>query len=150
MVVNDEVEFRLDRPIEFAQSGEIAKGEILILKAPSAKNQKERIKLQQGFFRAITSLKQDGADSNKAATTGSGEISGSEILALMLSSDVDMVAYSEDFRRLATSGVILVEGSEVLTAPLFDKLHPDDSDRLLGEYLASFILSSALRTLSRR
>lgn len=146
MLIQDEVEFVLEKPIDYAVSGEIAKGTLLILKAPSSRNQKERIRLQQGFFQAITALKSD-AEAKKDA--GSAEIKGAEVLALMLSSSVDMVAFHEDFKRLITSGVCLVEGTEALTAPLYDKLHPDDLDRMLGEYLSAFILSSVLRTLSR-
>lgn len=146
MLIQDEIEFVLDRPIDFAASGELAKGKLLILKAPSARNQKERIRLQQGFFQAISSLKNDGEAKKDA---GAGEIKGSEILALMLSSSVDMVAYHDDFKRLITSGVCLVEGTEPLTVPLYDKLSLDDLDRMLGDYLAGFILSSVLRTLSR-
>lgn len=146
MVIQDEIEFVLGRPIDYAASGELAKGKLLILKAPSSRNQKERIRLQQGFFQAISSLKNDG-ESKKDA--GSADIKGSEILALMLSSSIDMVAFHEDFKRLITSGVCLVEGTEPLTVPLYDKICPDDLDRMLGDYLAGFILSSVLRTLSR-
>ena len=147
MRIQDELEFVLERPIEYASNGEKTEGKLLILKAPSSKNQKERIKLQQGFFRAITGIKNEGKDKDKNDTA---DIKGSEILALMLSSDIDMVAYHEDFKRLITSGVCMVEGTEILTAPLYDKVDPDDLDRMLGDYLAAFILSSVLRTLSRK
>lgn len=146
MLVQDEIEFVLEKEIEYATKGELSKGRLLILKAPSSRNQRERIRLQQGFFQAVNALK--SSDSTKKDTS-SDSIKGEEVLALMLSSSVDMVAFHEDFKRLITSGVCMVEGTEPLTAPLFDKIHPDDLDRMLGEYLAVFILSSVLRTLSR-
>lgn len=147
-MVKDEFEFELTKPIEYHHSGNLETGRLLILKAPSQRNAKERTKLQQGFFRAITSVQNTGGDDKKA--TDNVEIKGSDIVAIMLSSSVDMVAFLEDFRRLLTSGVCLIEGRETLTAALYDKLDPDDVDSILGEYLGNFILSSRLKTLQRK
>ena len=115
--------------------------------APTQRQAKERTKLQQGFFRAITSVQNSGDDKKPAENV---EIKGSDIVAIMLSSSVDMVAFLEDFRRMMISGVCKIEGREVLTSALYDKLDPDDIDSLLGEYLGNFILSSRLKTLQKR
>lgn len=147
MVINDEFEFKLSKPIEYAHGGNQEKGELLILTAPTQRQAKERTKLQQGFFRAITSVQSNGEEKK---TTDSPEIKGSDIVAIMLSSPVDMVSFLEDFRRMITSGVCKIEGREVLTSALYDKLDPNDIDALLGEYLGNFILSSQLKTLQKR
>lgn len=148
-MVKDEFEFELSRPIAFAHDGRQEEGKLLVLKAPSQRNAKERTKLQQGFFRAISSIKQDSGEAKK--TGDNVEIKGSDIVAIMLSSEIDMVAFLEDFRRLITApGICLVEGREKLTPALYDVIDPDDIDSLLGEYLGNFILSSRLKTLQKR
>ncbi len=143
----DEFDFNLSRAIDYTNKGEQKKGEILTLKAPNSKQQAPRVKLQQGFFRAIADQKGGSENEQNDADV---KIEGAEILALMLSSDVDMVEYHETFRKLMISGVCLVEGEEPLTGTLFDMLSLDDIDSLLGDYLANFILSSVLKTLARK
>ena len=147
MLIRDEFEFALSRPITYHHNGQSEEASLLILKAPSYKQDEERTRIQQGFHRALTGLNSGGESKDKPVATEEVKIGGTDIFAIMLASAVDMVAFKKDFKKLLTSGVCMVEGRESLTSPLYDKIYPEDLDNLMGEYIGNFILSSRLKTL---
>jgi len=147
METKDELEFELNKPFDFDYQGEKETAGLLVLRAPSNKQHKYRVRLQQGFFQAINAIRSTG---NSEQAEQNVEVGGAEILALMLSSDVDMVEYHEVFQKLICSSVCMIEDKTPLTSVTYDKIHPDDLDRLMGEYLGNFILSSALATLGQK
>lgn len=143
----DSFEFALAKPIKYAFEGNTHEGQLLVLYGPSNKHNKHRVKLQQGFFRAANSLRTSGVDQVEG---DSNAPTGPEILALMLASDVDMELYHEQFKKLIVApDICKVEDRVSLTDTLYDEMSPDDTDKLMGEYLANFILSSALETLAK-
>lgn len=147
MDIKDELDFELKKSFDYDYQGERETARLLVLRAPSNKQHKYRVRLQQGFFQAINAIRSTG---NSDQTEQNVEVGGAEILALMLSSDVDMVEYHEVFEKLICSAVCMVEDKTPLTATLYEKIHPDDLDRLMGDYLGNFILSSALATLGQK
>ena len=62
-------------------------------------------------------------------------------------SDIDYCKYVETFRELLINEICYLPNAIKLTSPLFDKLSLDDTDTLLGEYLANFLLASQLKKL---
>lgn len=141
------MDFELSSPIEYHDAGEKAEGRILTFSAPTAKQNKYRVQLQQSFFKAVSSLNSGGEQAQQEG--GSAEPTGSEVLMLMLSSDVDMCAVHETFKKMVCSRVCMVEDSTPLTEHLYDQISADDIDSILGEYLANFILRSALQRLAK-
>jgi len=141
----EDIVFTLSNPITYAHEGQSGEGQLLVLRAPNSKQQRERITLQQGFFRALNSV----SSSEGGKSEGSQDIKGVEVLALLLSSDVDMVEMHEAFRKLICSQACKIEDKAEMTSTLFDEIDLDDIDLLMGEYLANFILSSVLKTLSQ-
>lgn len=145
-----EFTFTLTSPVKYHAAGQITEGMELLLKAPSNKNRIESAKLKQGFFRALKGM----ADGRGNVDTDTAEnkdstISGSEVVSVIMMSDVDLSEYQENFRQLLLNGVCFV-GNEKLTAPMFDSLSDADTERLMGEYVANFLLASHLSKMATK
>jgi len=142
-----EVNYTLSTPIEYAYRGEQVEGTFVTMKAPTSRNMSECAALKQAFFRA---LPQDDTVEADAREEGEAEITGEGIMTLItMSKDVELATVLVTGRELLTSGVALVEGEEKLTKPLLDKISQDDLEGMVGEYMANFILASALQRLKK-
>lgn len=146
-MLKDSFDFKLDTPFDYHSKGEKKEARLLVCSAPTAKQNRFRVKLKQGFFNAIQSIESKGKGEQQGGDT---EPTGAEIITLLYSSNIDMADYLDTFKALLTSGVCQVEGEETLNSLLFDSIDPDDVDKLCGDYLAFFIISSALRTLNSK
>ena len=145
--MDKEVTYTLETPLKYAYRGEPMDGEFITLKAPTSRNMAECAALKQAFFRA---LPQDGAVEADTTDTGDAEITGEGVMTLItMSKDVELASVLVTGRELLTSGVALIEGEEKLTKPLLDNISQDDLEGMLGEYLANFILASALQRLKK-
>lgn len=143
MKLPDSFDFALTKAIKYQANGEHKEGQLLVLTAPNNKQHALRIKIKQAYSRAITSLHQSGffANAEKAEPKEkeSEEITGDAVSAVLYASEIDMVQLHDDFKRLICAGVCKVEDVEPMTAYIYEQLSCDDTDRLLGEYLAVFI-----------
>ncbi len=149
----DSFEFELSEPLKYHHSGNEETGNLLVLKAPSLKQNGRRIKLQQTFFQAVQSMRSKNPHlaEQEDEDQQDKEITGPEVLAMLLASDADMVSFHEEFEKLMCSGTIcMIEDQEKMTKVIWEKLHYDDVDALLGEYMANFIVASVLKTLSKK
>jgi hypothetical protein len=145
-----EFTFTLSSPVKYHDAGQIAEGFELLLKAPSNKNRIESAKLKQGFFRALKGMADNrGNVDTDAAESKDSTISGSEVVSVIMMSDVDLSEYQENFRQLLLNGVCFV-GSEKLTTPMFDSLSDSDTEKLMGEYIANFLLASHLSKMATK
>ncbi len=145
-----EFTFELSTPLEYHSKGQLEKAVELLLKAPSNRQRHESAKLKQGFFRALKGV----ADNNGNVDSGTddksdGGISGSEVTSVIMMSDVDLSEYQENFRLLLVNGACFV-GGEKLTKELFDKLSDADTEKLMGEYIVSFLLASHLARMAKK
>ena|SRR3990167_9043702 len=144
-----EFTFQLETPVSYHAGGNIVDGYELILKAPSNKQRHESAKLKQGFFRALKGM----ADNRGTVDTGeqkeSAAISGSEVMSVIMMSDVDLSDYQENFRQLLLNGACYVGGVK-LTQPIFESLSDSDTERLMGEYIANFLLASHLSKMATK
>lgn len=162
--IKTEFEFDLKVPFGYESGGEQTDAHKLILTAPSNKQRTHRIKLkeyvklasswsektlldsldfsQEGVIDAFAKL---GDSANKAdgdkpdiseAYAGAGIID-----SMYACPDVKMTAAIEEFLLLLLD-VCMVEGVKKLTKPLFEKMSPDDTDRLFGAYISNFISGS--------
>lgn len=141
-----EITYELETPVEYARKGEMEKGKFIVLKAPTSKNMAECAFLKQAFFRAIGTIpKQDRGDVD---VDGETDIDGEAVMSIItMSTGVELSAVLLTARELFTSGLALVDGEEKLTKPIMDKMLQDDLESMTGEYLANFILASALRKM---
>ena len=139
----------IETPFDYHKGGQIEKANELILKAPSNRQRREAAKLKQGFFRALKSMAGDNGDVDAGDQKGDGAISGDEVISIIMMSDVDLVEYQESFRDILISGVCFV-GDIKLTSPMYDNMSDSDTEKLMGEYVANFLLASQLKKMQTK
>ena len=64
-------------------------------------------------------------------------------------SNIDLCDYQESFRLLLLNDACFVDGVK-MTAPMFDKLSDSDTEKMMGEYIASFLLASHLQKMQTK
>lgn len=142
--MDTQITYELEQPIEYAKGGDLEEAKFITLSAPTSRNMAELAFLKQAFFRA---LPKDGAVEAEQEGDGEAKLTGDAVMTLITMSDVDLSSVLATGRELLTSGVALVGGEQKLTKPLADNLSMDDLGNMIGEYMANFILASALRRL---
>lgn len=144
-----EFTFTLSKPIKIAVKGQLEEVNELLLFAPSNKQRREACKLEQGFFRALKSMADDKGDVAEAAKDDGKTITGDEVLSIIMMSDVDFDEYQEIFKKLLLSGICKVF-DETFVPSMYDLMNHNDTSRLMGEYLANFLLASHLAKMSQK
>lgn len=148
-----EFTFTLRKPIPWVNAGtdgtqQFAKE--LVLKAPSNRQRHQTAALSQGFMQAVHSM-QDKAKAEAAKVEDKADkdhqIKGTEVLSAVMMSDIDFVAYQETFRTLLLNDIAFVSDGQKLTSPMYDNMSTEDSQNLMGEYIAIFLISSLMRNL---
>jgi len=151
-----EIQFTLDRPIDIDYNGEKTEAKMLVLKAPSNKVRANRARLKEGFLQAINENAREAADrvqvesseDKKQEIIKDEDLADYVVMMLYGSKTVSIVDMLEEFKNLLIHGKCCkVEGEVELTNLLFEKMDAEDTDRLLGEYLAAFILASFLKKI---
>ena len=148
-----EFEFHLNTHILFAgKSGDQEEGHTLILKEPTARNMAERAVLKQQFMTIIEWIQSKAtADESSAPEANAEEASPEETeefadavsQALYFAEGIDYKAMLGSFRSLMVEAkCCVVEDEKPLTSSLWDKIRPDDIDRMIGHYLVNFLLPS--------
>lgn len=147
MANKKEVEYQLEQPLPYAKAGVMVDGAFISLTAPTSRNMNECAFLKQAFFRALPKAP-PGERASTPADVDSSEITGAGVIALItMSKDVELSGVLIAAKELFTSGVAMVDGEVKLTKPLLDAMSQDDLEAMTGEYMANFILASALRKL---
>lgn len=149
MKLKKEFEFFLQDEITYSDGrGEAIKTKKLFLKAPSNKQTKYAFKLQQKFMQAMKSNMADmknQAASNQSETKTDEKLNGDSIFTALLMSSIDISEFLEDLKMLLISGACLVDGKVELIEAWFDLIGFEDKGKLLGEYIASFLLPSIMK-----
>ena len=153
--------FRLSKPITYSHNGETVEAQSLVLSAPTAKSRNEAAFLKQFMNRSIREMQASLTDAQREEAIAKAEskkseigesateMTGDEIMQMvsMYSPDDINVAH-ENFKAMITSKpakdsqLCMVDGAEAMTVPLYEQLLFGDIERLLGEYLARFLVSS--------
>lgn len=148
--IKSEFTFTLTAPFKYSEKGVFIDCTELKLYAPSNKNRNECAKLKQGFFRALKDLESMGKNQPESKETKESTIDGDAIVSIIMMSDsVDFEKYQENFRLLVTNGVCDMSSTVKLNSDMFNNLSDADTERLLGEYLANFLLSSQLQKMKQ-
>jgi len=152
--MNTEIDFHLETKIEVGVRGDIKEIDLLVLKAPTSKHRTHAAKLKQLVMRAIDEANRSVTDEQREAVMESAkdkesedediEDSGKQLMGVLnFANTVDMAVVHEVFAEfIKKEGVCYVDGdSEVkMTSPIYDKLQFEDVERLIGVYLASFLM----------
>ena len=143
------IDFNLTTPISYAYKGEMQEGGFITLNAPTSKNMKECAELKQAFFRALPK-NQGAVQAEPTKDEEDAELTGDAIMGLISMSDnVELSVVLATARELFSSGLAMVEGETKVTKPILDSLTLDDLECMVGEYLAVFILASALKKMKK-
>lgn len=144
-----EFHFNLESPIDYHKGAQIEKAHELTLKAPSNKQRHQSAKLKQGFFRALKGMADNRGEITDVVDEKQSVITGSEVISIIMMSDVDLSEYQDNFRELLLNGACFV-GDIKLTSPMYDLLSDSDTERLMGEYVANFLLASHLKKMATK
>lgn len=150
MKLKKEFDFTLQEEITYAdEQSNAVKTKRLFIKAPSSKQKKYAFKLQQKFMQAlkgnIADMQKSGNVETKETKDDSEKLNGEAIITALLMSNIDINDLIENLKELLTSGSCLVDGKINLIEPWFDQLGFNDIEKLLGEYIASFLLPSIMK-----
>lgn len=140
--------FTFDTPIEVAHKGDMISCSYIEFVAPKANQRKKTTKLKQMFFQAITAAATPSAE-QKSGNADKSDIKGYELLIIMAQSHVDYTDFIETGRSVVCDGVGKLDGVEPFTAPIADNLDADVLENIIGDYVANFILRSALKSATR-
>lgn len=143
------IDYQLETSIMYHFKGDEVEGGFISLYPPSSKNIKECCELKQAFFRSLpkNDATKPPVEDEKDEDAG---ITGEAIIGLISMSDkVELSHVLLTARELFKSGVALMEGETKLTTPMLDKLSIDDLEGMVGEYMAVFILASALKKMNK-
>ena len=142
-MLKTELTYDLLQPVVYDFQGVQKEATQLTLRAPNRSQLKFTAPLKQGFMRAMKSLQGERTEAKAVqAAEAESNIGADEVLAVLLMSDVDFYDYAQNFMKLACSGAVLLDGTTPMTSVLYDRLSDDDGDKILGLYVANFMLAS--------
>lgn len=136
-----ELEFKLSEPIKVSVDGDFEESDIIILHSPPAKEKKLPLRLRRGFMRAVSSFADQSEASPKPVEDK--EIAGPEVEQMLFMTDaIDIEAFMDNFQKLLfVPGTAIICGQNLRMAE-WDRITAEDSQRLMGEYLAIFFAPS--------
>jgi hypothetical protein len=154
-MLKKEFDFILQDALVYSHEGKagiIAKR--LLLRAPSTKLLGLASKLSAIVMSALIKARESyKAEKGGKTEEQSGEIDGSSIYMLVSGSSdsVQMSNLIEHFQELILSdGICLVDGKEPLTIDLFNSLDSRETLRLVGDYIANFLLPSIMSNTKKK
>lgn len=143
------IKFQLSAPIEFAQKGELVYISELDLIAPTHRQRPLIIRLKQmvkkslhDYALSLPTSKLPSAEMDAPSTEDTGPaLAGDLLIEILYLTDIDLVKFFDTAKELLGSGTVTVGGEKFGTFS-FQKLSDEDFERLVGDYVANFILTS--------
>lgn len=139
--------YELTEPIEYSVKGEQAFGSSITFYAPKPVQRKKTTKLKQMFFQSLP--KSDGTRPEQTQKDETPEVTGDAILGLIASSNTDYSEFIELGRSLICDKNAKIDDVEFLTTALVDRIDIDSLEEMIGQYVANFIVRSALKSLGK-
>lgn len=133
-----EIHVELSRTFKVERQGDEIDVSFIIMSEPTGKIASLCADLKGSFFSAMSKLPSENAEKDEKM-----DIQGRDILSMMYISGIDM-------GKVMISAKMLIKetgsagGEKAMTSPMIDRMSPDDIEKCLGEYMANFILKSAL------
>ena len=142
--MSKEILIELENPIMVTGNGDEAEINIISLEPPTEKSAHRCADIKSAFLSSIANLPTDGTEEAKKDKS---EISGKDMIQMMYMSGTDMKKVIITAKEIIKA-VGLLGGEKVVTQPLVDKMSPDDIEKCIGEYMANFLLKSALQEMN--
>lgn len=154
----DEIDYTFKKAITTAVGGSLEQVFIVQMCSPVKKALRYTYTLQQYIAKAyitssglFASLMKDAPQVQRDRSTEEVEeveekesaMSGSDVMTLLITGNVDIDACLNEFEKLAFKGCIKVNG-ETINKPQFNKIDDEDLEGLFAEFIANFIAPSAL------
>jgi len=136
-------DYELEETLEYGVGGNVAQGSKIHFYAPKAKQRKKTGQLKQMFFRALPT---DG-NSEDVQQGKEDDVTGEMILFLIAQSDQDYTDFIEIGKTLICDGNAKIDDIEKFTAGHAELVTIDDLEQMVGEYVAHFIVRSALNSI---
>ena len=123
----------------------------LVLKAPSNKDRKRIFKVQQMFLQATKSMMRMSEDhvNTPDPSDANADLDASMIVSVIMMSSVDFGDFADAVCNLLYKNCYLDDDTK-LNETLFDKISLDDAQRLVGEYVANFLLPSWMQQTKKQ
>ena len=137
----------LKNPVKYHKNGEIEYSHELTLFAPTGSHRRELVKLKQYFIKAIKSLQ--GNENSDQAPSEDGGLTAEAISYVFMFSDIDFNEIIDTFEALITKGLCNVDDNQKITSSIYKNIMPDDLEKIIGEYLLAFLLSSTMTNLKK-
>lgn len=141
---NEPLLIELTSPILATAKGKGDEEEInfITLDPPTGKIAGLCANIKSAFFSAVANLPTEASGEK----SDDADIKGGDMMQMMYMSGIDME------KVIVTAKAIIKEtgllgGEKVMTQPIIDRMSPDDIENCLGEYMANFILKSALQEM---
>lgn len=150
-------EYILGKGVPIHNNGQVESKTVISLFAPSSKNRVQTAKIKQTFYRAMkanqSSLSEEEmkrareeAEKNKAKSGSQKELSGKDVIQMILMSDEDYGDFQYQFTQMFLSGCAGFDGTDIkMTNPLLDSISDADLDGMIAAYLENFMLSSLVK-----
>jgi len=147
MSAKEPIVFKLSSPIKLSVDGKFEKQYELYLYSPSNKDRKLTRKLRQQFMHVIADMQNKFADSEGSGKE-SGEMDGNALIQAIYLSDNEINNFIDTFKTLATNGAVKFINDTNINSISYDEISEEDEEKILGEYLANFILTSLMKQLN--
>ncbi len=135
-----EVTYNLTNPFEYAFKGEQREAEFITLTAPTMRQHSQAAALKQSIIKMVTQAVRNSNSDNEVEEDD--PVTAEMVISTIYGSDcVDANVVWEQAKALFREGVALIDGEQKLTAPLIEKMNPEDFEKLTGEYIANFTLA---------
>jgi hypothetical protein len=155
-MLKKEFEFILQDTLIYSHEGKAGiTAKRLLLRAPTTKLLSLASKLSSTVMSALIKAREmykDKEGDGKGSAQG-GDVDGDTIY-MLISGSIDtkqMSDFIETFQELILStNICLVDGKEPLTLDLFNSLDSRETLRLVGDYIANFLLPSIMGNSKKR
>lgn len=155
-MLKKEFEFVLQDTLIYSHDGKAGiTAKKLLLRAPSTRLLSLASKLSSIVMAALMKARENykGEDNSKTNTEQGSDIDGQSIYMLVSGSieSKQMSVFIDTFQDLILSeNICLVDGKEQLTLDLFNSLDSRETLRLLGDYIANFLLPSIMNNSKKK
>lgn len=152
MKEESEVIYTLEKSFNYSYKGDTREAEFITLLPPTMKQHNQAASLKQSIMKIVQNIIKDEKPKGSNPTAEqkddeNAESTDDEITREMIvgaiygSMVVDANVVWEQAKDLFKQGVILIDGEQKITTPLFDKMHPNDFEQMVGEYVVNFTIA---------
>ena len=147
-ITQNELEFNLIEPINVSntKTGMLEPASDLILAAPKGGNQFTLSVLVKKYIINAMNWHQKNSAGNQDSSQDDLDIPAEQYFSMVLMTDIDIEKFLETFKGLMLSGCckVVALGNKTITSNMYDGIDASDLERLIGEYIKTFVMRSLL------